>query len=327
MKSYRAHRLGGPQALKLEETEEPRPGPGEVLIAVEAMGLQLADLATLAGERPPRPKLPFTPGLEVAGRIAARGTDVKGLKTGSSVVASVPWGGLAERVVARAEACVAIPKSFAMADAAALPFAFAGALMALETRAGLREGQSLLVLGAGGGLGIAAVAIGKALGATVIAVANGANRLAPAKELGADHVLDAGLVAVASAARDLTGGDGVDVVYDPVGGEASSHALPILKPGGHFLIAGFAAGRPQALDIIPLYARGGTLIGANMVLEAQRDPAAAGAALARVVKWVEEGKFAPRVAAQFDFQDIGPAFDYVAGRRGSGAVIVKVGAA
>jgi NADPH:quinone reductase len=326
MKAYRAHRLSGPQALKLEEAEEPRPGPKDVVITVEAAGLQLADYATLAGERPPRPKLPFTPGLEVAGRVAARGAEAEGPDVGSAVVAFVPWGGLAERVVARSEACVAIPTALAAAQAAALPFAYGGAQMALKARAGLRKGQSLLVMGAGGALGLAAVAIGKALGATVIAVANGANRLEYAKELGADHALDAGLVSVASAVKDLTDGGGVDVVFDPVGGEASAHALPILKPGGRFVLAGFAGGRPQPLDVVPLYVRGAMLVAANFVLEAERDPSAAGMALAKVVKWVEEGKFTPRIAAQFSFEEIGPAFDYVAGRRGSGAVIVKVGA-
>ena len=326
MKAYRAHRLSGPQAVKLAEAEEPRPGPKDVVIAVEAAGLQLADYATLAGERPPRPKLPLTPGLEVAGRVVARGAQADGPDIGSAVVAFVPWGGLAQQAVTRSEACAAIPAALSMVNAAALPFAYGGALMVLKGRAALRKGQSLLVMGAGGTLGLAAVAIGKALGATVIAAANGASRLAYAKELGADHTLDAGLVSVATAAKDLTGGEGVDVVFDPVGGEASTHALPVLKPGGRLVLAGFAGGRPQPLDVVPLYARGATLVAANFVLDAERDPAAAGAALAKVVKWVEEGKFAPRVAAQFSFEEVGPAFDYVAGRRGSGAVIVKVDA-
>jgi NADPH:quinone reductase len=322
MKAYRAHRLGGPQALKLEEAEEPEPGPGEVVIAVEAAGLQLADVASLTGERPPRPKLPFTPGREVAGRIVARGAD--GPEIGCAVAAFVPGGGLAERVVAGAEACVAIPDTFTMPQAAALPSAYGGALMALD--AGAKAPRSVLVLGVGGPLGLAAVAVGKALGATVIAVANGATRLVHAKELGADHALDAGLVSVPAAVEDLTGGEGVDIVFDPVGGEASSLGLQVLKFGGRYVLAGFAAGRPPAFDVARLYARGGALVAANTVLTAEHDPAAAGAALARVVAWVEAGIFSPRIAAQFSFREIGPAFDYVAGRRGSGAVIVKVDA-
>ena len=326
MKAYRAHRLGGPQALKLEEAAEPAPGPHDVVIAVEAAGLQLADLAALSGERAPRPKPPFTPGLEVAGRIAARGEQAQGPAVGSRVAAFVPWGGLAERVATRWDACAAIPEALTPQQAAALPFAYGGALMALGNKAGLKERQSVLVLGAGGPVGLAAVAIAKALGATVIAAANGAARLEHAKDMGADHLLDGGLVSLASGVEERTDGRGVDVVFDPVGGDVSSLAIQALAPGGRVVLAGFASGRAPALDTAHLFARGGTLLTANMVLAAERDPAAAGETLARVIAFVEAGTFAPRIAAQFDFADAHHAFDYLAGRRGSGAVIVKVGA-
>ncbi len=324
MKAYRAHRLAGPQGLVLEEAEEPKPGPGEVVIAVEAAGLELADLATVSGERLPRPKTPFTPGLEVAGRIAARGGRVRGLAVSSPVVAFVPWGGLAERVVTASAACVAIPESFGMPQAAALPFAYGGAFLALDTKAGLKSGQSVLVLGAGGHAGLAAIAVAKALGAVVIAVASGAERLAQARELGADHIVDAGLVSIASGVEDATKGKGVDVVFDPVGGDASSAALAALAPEGRFVSAGFASGKAPVFDPVRLFSRGGSLLTANTVLAAEQDPAAMGAALARVVGWVKAGQFVPRIAAQFSFAEMRPAFDYVAGRRGSGAVIVKI---
>jgi NADPH2:quinone reductase len=330
MKAYRAHRLGGPQALKLEDTDEPAPGPLDVVIAVEAISLQLADLATLAGERPPRPKPPFTPGLEVAGRIIAlgehMGEQAQGPELGSRVAGYVPWGGLAERVATRWDACVAIPDALTAAQAAALPFAYGGALVALDTKAGLKEGQTVLVLGAGGPLGLAAVAVAKALGATVIAAANGAARLTHAKEMGADHVLDAGLVSVATAVEEQTAGRGADVVFDPVGGDVSVQALQALATEGRYVLAGFAGGRPTPLDAGQLFARGGTVLSANTVLAMQRDPAAAGEALARVVAWVEQGVFAPRIAAQFAFADVQHAFDYLAGRRGSGATIVTIAA-
>ena len=328
MKAYRAHRLGGPQALKLEETDEPRPGPQDVVIAVEAIGLQLADLATLAGERAPRPKPPFTPGLEVAGRIVARGEQMgeqaRGPELGSRVTGYVPWGGLAERVATRWDACVAIPDALTAPQAAALPFAYGGALMALGTKAGLKRGQTVLVLGAGGPLGLAAIAVAKALGATVIAAANGAARLAHALEMGADQILDAGLVSIASAVEEKTAGRGADVVFDPVGGEVSGMALQALASGGRYVLAGFASGRPSPLDAGQLFARGGTVFAANTVLTVERDPAAAGKALARVVAWAEKGVFAPRIAAQFTFAEAQHAFDYLAGRRGSGATIVTI---
>ena len=324
MKAYRAHRLGGPQALKLEETDEPAPGPADVIIAVEAVSLQLADLATLTGERGPRPKLPFTPGLEVAGRIVARGDEARGPAVGSPVAGYVPWGGLAERVATRWDACAALPDALTAAQAAALPFAYAGALTALGTKAGLKEGQTVLVLGAGGPLGLAAIAIAKALGATVVAAANGAARLTQAQEAGADHTFDAGLVSVPSAVAERTDGEGVDVVFDPVGGEVAALALRTLAPEGRYVLAGFAGGKPSSLDSAQLFARDATIVTANTVLTAERDPAAAGAALARVVDWVAKGAFAPRIAAQFAFADAPAAFDYLAGRRGTGATIVTL---
>jgi NADPH:quinone reductase len=324
MKAYRAHRLAGPQGLVLEEAEEPKPGSGEVVIGVEAVGLELADLAAVSGERRPRPNIPFTPGLEVAGRIVARGARVRGHAVGSPVTAFVPWGGLAERVVTASAACVAIPENLSMPQAAALPFAYGGAFMALDNKAGLKSGQSVLVLGAGGHAGLAAVAVAKAMGAVVIAVASGAERLSQAKELGADHIVDAGLVSIASGVEDATKGKGVDVVYDPVGGEASSAALSALSPEGLIVSAGFASGKAPVIDAVKLFSRGGSLLTANTVLAVENDPGAAGAALARVVGWVKAGRFVPRIAAQFSFAEMRPAFDYVAGRRGAGAVIVKV---
>jgi NADPH2:quinone reductase len=326
MKAYRAHRLAGPQGLVLEEGEEPKPGPGEVVIGVEAAGLELADLAALSGERPPHPRLPFTPGLQVAGRIVARGARVRSPAVTSPVTAFVPWGGLAERVVTASAACVAIPESLPMAQAAALPFAYAGAFLAFATKAGLKSGQSVLVLGAGGHSGLAAVAVAKAMGAFVIAVASGAERLSQAQELGADRLLDAGLVSIASGVEDATEGKGVDVVYDPVGGEASSAALAALAQGGCIVSAGFASGKAPILDPVKLFSRGGRLLTANTVLAAESDPDAAGAALARVVGWVKAERFVPRIAAQFPFAEIRPAFDYLAGRKGSGATIVTIDA-
>jgi NADPH2:quinone reductase len=318
MKAYRANRLGGPPALALAEAGEPAPGPGDAVIAVEAVGLNLADLAALAGERHPRPGLPFTPGVEIAGRL------VEGEGPGSRIVTFVPWGGLAERVVARREACVAVPDSLDASQAAALPLAYAGALMALEGKARLAAGQDLLVLGAGGAAGLAAIAIGKLLGARVIGAANGAERLAQARAHGADQVFDSGLVAVAEAAGKATGGKGADVVFDPVGGDASTAALAALAQGGRIVAAGFAGGRASALNPARLFLLGGELLTANTILEVERDPLAARDALARVVAWTAEGRLSPRIAAQFAFSDVRHALDYVGSRKGSGAVIVKI---
>lgn len=317
MKAYRAPRLAGPQALSLVEADIPEPGPGEVRIAVEAAGLHLADLAALGGERQPRPELPFTPGIEVAGRIVAGGL------VGSRVVAFTPWGGLAEQVVVPAAACALLPETIAASQAAALPFAYAGALLALDDRAGLAAGRTAVVLGAGSETGLGAVAVARALGATVIAVANGESRLDQAREQGADHALDSGLVTIATAVGELTEGRGADLVFDPVGGDGSQAGLNALARGGTLVLAGFASGRPPALDLFQLFARGGRLLTLNVVLEITRDPEGLRRALSRVVEWTAEGRIAPRIAAEFPFEGVRHAFEYIAGRRGAGAVVVK----
>jgi NADPH2:quinone reductase len=325
MKAYRTQRLQGPQSLALEEVADPAPGPGEVVIAVEAAGVGIADIAALLGQRQPRPSLPFTPGLEVAGRVDAAGAGVEDVAPGTRVVAFMPWGGLVERAVAKRETLVVLPDGIPAPTAAALPLAHAGGLLALEARAGLQEGQRILVLGAGGHSGLAAVALAKRLGATVIAAANGADRLELARAQGADHVVDAGTVVVGTAATELTGGAGVDVIFDAVGGKATAAALPALARGGKIVAAGFASGQAPTLDLIQLFSRGGKFITANTVLEAERDPAEMREALARVVKWTEHGKLTPRVSAEFPFADIQDAFKYLAERRATGAVVLKTG--
>jgi len=323
MKAYRAHRLAGPQSLALEEAEVPEPGFGELVVAVEAAGLHLADLAAVSGERLPRPGLPFTPGLEVAGKIAAVGDGTVGFEPGQSVVAFVPWGGLAERVIARAETCVALPDRLTPLQAAALPVAYAGALLALAGKAG--PGVNVLVLGAGAQAGLAAVWVAKALGARVIGVSTGEDRLAHAREHGADDVIDAGLAALASAVGELTDEKGVEFVFDPVGGDASAAALDALASGGCLISAGFASGKPPVVDVVQLFSRGGRLLTANTPFEVARDGAAARMAHDCVVAWAASGTLEPRVAAQFAFADLRHAFDYVASRKGSGAVIVRIG--
>jgi len=324
MKAYRAHRLAGMEVLALEEVSAPQPPAGAVAIAVKAAGVHLADLAALAGERHPRPELPFTPGLEVAGTVAALGSGVKGLKKGQRVAAFVPWGGMAEQALTPAELCVALPDSVEDKIAAGLPMAYAGAILALRDRAGLKAGEVVLVTGAGGTSGMAAVEAAKALGAVVIAAAGGEARTALAQGQGADHLIDTATEALDSRVAELTGGKGADVVFDPVGGDAFAAALASLASGGRIVTAGFAGGRLPTVNVGVAFARNLSIIGANVPLIAQSQPQLARAALTDAVAWAAEGKIRPRIAAQFPFADLRQAFDYVKQRRGTGAVVVTV---
>jgi NADPH2:quinone reductase len=325
MKALIAQRLSGLDALLAEEVTAPAPGPGEVLIGVAAAGVHLADLAALSGERHPRPELPFIPGLEAAGLVAAVGPDVTGFKPGDRVAAFVDWGGLAEGTVAKAALCAAIPDGMSFALAAALPVAYGAALMALRERARLAPGETVLVLGAGGQSGLAAVEIAKKLGARVIAVASGESRGSEAGERGAEAIVDSASRPLSESVAALTDNAGVDVVFDPVGGDAFEMALLTLAPGGRVISSGFAGGRIPRINMSALYARDASLISANTPLTVKSDPAHAQQALNDVITWTAQGEIVPRIAAQFALADARAAFSYVKGRRNAGAVIVTIG--
>lgn len=325
MKALITQRLSGLEALMADEISAPAPGAGEVLIGVGAAGLHLADLAALSGERHPLPNLPFTPGLEVAGLVAAVGSDVSGLMPGDRVAAFVDWGGLAEGVVAMASLCVAIPDSMPFSLAAGLPVAYAGALLALRERARLVAGETVLVLGAGGHAGLAAVEVAKKLGARVIAVASGESRGSEAGERGADEVIDSSSRPLSESVAASTNNAGANVIYDPVGGDAFEMALLTLADGGRVISSGFAGGRVPRINMSALFARDAELITANTPLAVQANPRLAQKALRDVVAWASEGVISPRVAAQFTLADVKPAFNYVKGRRNTGSVIVTVG--
>jgi NADPH2:quinone reductase len=325
MKALIAQRLSGPDGLVAEDVPAPTPGPGEVLIGVGAAGIHLADLAALSGERHPRPEVPFTPGLEVAGLVAALGAGVEAFKPGDRVVAFVDWGGLAEGAVAREAVCVPIPEAMTFAAAAALPMAYAGALLALRDRARLAQGETVLVLGAGGQAGLAAVEIAHKLGARVIAAASGEERGIEAGEKGADAVIDTAARPLSESIAALTGNAGVDVIFDPVGGDAFEMALLTLAAGGRVLSSGFAAGRVPRVNMPAIFARDAELIAANTPLTVKSNPQQARSALEDVVGLSARKEIAPHIAAQFAFSDFKAALNYVKGRRNAGAVIVSIG--
>jgi NADPH2:quinone reductase len=324
MKAFRAHRLAGLEVLALEDVAAPVPAPGEVLIAVKAVGIHLADFAALAGERSPRPAVPFTPGLEVAGTVAGLGDGVTGLKAARRVVAFVPWGGLAEYAIAPASVCVAVPGALTDAQAASLPLAYGGAILALREKAGFGNGETVLVLGAGGFMGLAAIEIAKQLGARVIAAGAGETRVAVAREHGADHIVDTATAVLSRAVMDLTGGNGADVIFDPVGGDAFEAALGAAATGARLVSTGFAGGRVPRVDLAALFARDMALVAANIPLAVKAHPMRARAALEDAVAWAGAGTIKPRIAAQFLLAEARHAFEYVKARRGNGAVVVTI---
>ncbi len=324
IRALRAHRLVGPEALALDEIAPPGPGPGDLLVAVEAAGVNLADVAAVMGARRPPPAVPFIPGLEGAGVVLAAGENVRDWKTGDRLCGFFPSGSLAQQALAPANLCVPLPRRIGSDVAASLPFAHAGALMALRDRAHLAEGETLLVLGAGGHLGLAAVAVGKLLGARVIAAASGEERGAGAGQQGADEVIDTAAKPLGEAVRLLTGGLGVNVVFDPVGGDAFLPALGAIASGGRYVVAGFAGGQPGEINPAVLFARDAQLMTSNVMQALSHAPMRALSALASVVTWAAEEKLSPRIAAKFPLKDARHAIEYVRAHRATGAAIVTM---
>jgi NADPH2:quinone reductase len=246
MQAIVCHELTGPAALRLEEVPEPRPGPGQVRIRVRACGVNFADSLITRGQYQKQPAPPFSPGFEVSGEVLELGTGVGGIAIGDRVIAMTPHGGYAEQVIADIERCVPMPAAMSWEHGAAFPVVFGTSHVALWHRARLRAGETLVVHGASGGVGLTAVAIGKQLGATVIATANGPEKLQVAREHGADHLIDSSHEDLRTRIREFTDGRGADVVYDPVGGELFTASLRSIAFEGRILIIGFAGGSRAA---------------------------------------------------------------------------------
>lgn len=240
MRAIRCHELNGLPGLRLVEVADPELAPGRVLIDVHTAGVNFADTLTTRGAYQLKPPLPFSPGMEIAGTVRAAASDVAGLAPGDRVLAQLDWGDFAEIASPRQADVALIPRQMDYATAAAFPIVSLTAHLALRHRAQLLPGEVLLVHGASRGVGLAAVEVGRAIGATVIAAASSPEKLALAGEHGADHLVNYTTSDIAEEMRSLTGG--ADVVFDPVGGDAFRASLRCINPGGRILIIGFASG-------------------------------------------------------------------------------------
>ena len=272
MQAVQCVRLGLPDDLELNALPDPTAGPGEVVIEVHAAPLNFPDVLMIQGKYQMRPDLPFTPGAEVAGIVTAVGEGVKHLQVGERVASFVQLGGFAQQVAAPASATFPLPDGVEFAEGAALPLAYGTSAHALLDRAELKEGQILLVLGASGGVGLAAVQIAKALGARVIAAASSDEKLELCRQNGADDTINYSTQDLRAAIKELTGGKGPDVIYDPVGGKLAEPAFRSIAWGGKYLVVGFAEGEIPALPLnLPLL-KGASIVGVFWGEFARRDP-------------------------------------------------------
>ncbi|MCB1461833.1 MAG: NADPH:quinone oxidoreductase family protein [Nitratireductor sp.] len=310
--------------LTLEDIPSPAPGAGEVLIDVEACGINFFDGLMVEGNYQTRPDRPFTPGSEVAGIVSAVGDGVTSIKPGQRVLAFNGTGGYAEQAIALAERVYRIPDSMRFEEAAGFLITYATSHHALKDRAGLRAGETLLVLGAAGGVGLTAVEIGKQLGARVIAAASTEEKLALCRQHGADETINYAQEDLRAKLRELTDGRGVDVVYDPVGGATSETALRGLAVNGRHLVIGFAAGDIPRIAINLLLLKQSSLIGVFWGAFARANPALQSANMVELFSWFEQGKLKPHICAVHPLSGYAEALDAVMERTARGKVVLAV---
>ena len=322
MRALRCHAFDQPETLSLDTVPDPVPAAGEIVVQVSAAGVNFPDALMVMGQYQVRPPLPFTPGGEAAGVITAVAADVVHLQVGQRVVVFTRTGAFAERVCAPASAATKLPEAVTSEVAATLPLAFGTAMHALIDRAHLVKGETLLVLGASGGVGLAAVMIGKALGARVIAAASSAEKLAVCQSHGADACINYSTESLRDRLKELTGGRGPDVICDPVGGALTEPAFRSIAWGGRHLVIGFAGGAIPSLPLnLPLL-KGASVVGVFWGAFEQREPAANARHLAQLLEWVAQGIIAPVVSAKYPLSNGAAALRDILERRVVGKVVI-----
>ena len=322
---------GGPETLVLEERLDPTPKKGEVIIDVRAVGINFPDTLIIEDKYQFRPERPFSPGGEVAGVIEAVGEGVKGLFKGDRVIAVPGWGGLVERLAVPAATVIKMPEAMSFEEGAALIMTYGTSYYALKDRANLQPGETLLVLGAAGGVGAAAVELGKAIGARVVAAASTNDKVEFALDLGADNGLiypsgpmdKAAQKELSGEFKLATGRDGADVVYDAVGGDYAEPALRAMDWNGRYLVVGFPAGIPS-LPLNLTLLKSVSVIGVFWGAAVMRDPAAHAANMADLFRLYAEGRIKPRVSRTYPFEQAGEAIKALGDRQAMGKIVVTV---
>ena len=324
MKALLCKALGPARDLVLEEVASPVPKKNEILLDVHAAGVNFPDTLIIEGKYQFKPPLPFSPGAEAAGVVAAVGEKAGAFKVGDRVMALTGWGSFAEQVAVPAYNVMPIPEGMDFVTASAFGMTYGTSMHALRQRGQLQPGETLLVLGASGGVGLAAVEIGKAMGARVIAAASSAEKLQTAKAAGADELIDYSQASLKDEIKRLTGGKGVDVIYDPVGGDLFDQAVRGLAWNGRLLVVGFASGRIPELPVNLVLLKGGAVLGVFWGSFAQRQPADNADNFRQLFAWYAEGKLKPLVSKIYPLAEAGEAIGQLAGRKALGKLVVKV---
>ena len=332
MKALLSEAPGPPETLRIVELPDPAPGPGELLVRVRACSINYPDVLIIEDKYQLKPPRPFAPGSEIAGEVEAVGEGVSGWSPGDRLIAATGFGGLVEKIVVPAARAIPLPADRNFAEGSALLLTYATAIHALVDRGRLQAGQTLLVLGAAGGVGIAAVEIGKALGARVVAAVSSDEKAAAASEAGADEaiVYPAGTLdrdgskALAQMFKDAVGADGADVIFDPVGGDYAEAALRSIGWEGRYLVVGFPAGIPLLplnLTLLKSCDVCGVFWGAFVA----RDPKRNADHVEQLFRWWAEGRIAPRISQTYPLERGGEAIVALRDRRAIGKLVVTLG--
>jgi len=290
MRALVCNSFGPPENLVMDELDEPEIQPNQVLIQVKACGVNFPDTLIIQNQYQFKPDLPFAPGGEVSGIATKVGPEVKHIKEGNRVFALTGWGGFAELVAADAHKCLPVPEGMDDVTAATTMYNFGTSLFALKQRAQLQKGEKLLVLGASGGVGLAAVQIARQMGAYVVAAASTEEKLAICRTFGADETINYNSQDLKETAKAMTNGKGFDVIYDPVGDQYAEPAVRSLAWGGRYLVVGFAAGKPSAIPMnLPLL-KGASIVGVFWGAFAQKEPEESMKNFEQILQWIKKGK-------------------------------------
>jgi NADPH2:quinone reductase len=318
--------FGPPESLTLEEVDEPRPGDGQVVVDVRACSVNFPDVLIIQNLYQFKPPLPFSPGAEIAGVVSAVGPGVDGIAVGDRVLASTGWGGLTEKIAIGAGTAIPIPEGIDFADASAFLYAYGTSHYALKDRANLQPGENLVVLGAAGGVGLAAVELGSVMGATVIAAASSDDKLELCRKRGASETINYATEDLKTRIRDLTGGAGADVVYDPVGGDYSEPALRAIAWEGRFLVIGFAAGHIPKIPLNLALLKSCQIVGVYWGAFVGRYPDRHRQNVDELMGWWRDGKLQPHVSSTYPLERASEAIRELADRRAKGKVVVTIDA-
>ena len=315
--------LEGVDALRWREMPDPEPGPGQVRIAVRCASLNFPDLLIVQGKYQAKPPLPFVPGAEFSGVVEAVGEGVRHLKPGDAVAAMGTHGGFATHACVGAANVMPLPPGLAFEDAAAFAFTYGTSYHALIDRGSLKAGETVLVLGAAGGVGSAAVQIAKAAGARVIATASTPEKAAFCARLGADVTIVPSAQPLREALKDATEGRGPDVIYDPVGGELAEPAFRSIAWRGRYLVVGFASGPIPALPFNLALLKGASIVGVFWGEFVRREPRAFQADLGQLMRWYAEGRTRPAIDTLLPMQELPAAYARMASRQVCGKVVLR----